>query len=458
MKFFLATLIWFCSHAFSYAQTTCYWRGYGSNDNIDQWANWWTGNPSSGDNLYFDNTGSGSDCGATGRKWAYSNYGSGSWFGEIITFNCSSTIKLYGDNTYAMKFENRSSPDLFEISNSTIGNREGFNLEINPVGSGGVLVSSNVISLDHTGEARTLKVYGGYLLTINAAITDVDGTGGKLELNGPGTVELKGANAYSGATIINDGTIRLMRSGGGTLPSGNTVVINNTGTLRVSSNQTLSSISLNPGGTLIVDAGVTLELSSFSSNGSITNNGTILVNGIPLSVTFSSFTGSIRNGGAHLNWKTYNEFNVAYYEVEKSSNGRDFRSLQKTLSTGRSVYQTLDDQLNAGTNYYRVKAVDNNGKSTYSKILRLDYSAVDNNIRIYPNPSRGELNLGLNIGAGNYQIRMINALGQTVFQQPLNHEGGSRSMPLALPKLNAGIYQVEVSGGVQKFVRSVRIE
>jgi autotransporter-associated beta strand protein len=406
--------------------------------------------------MYFNNTGG--DCGTTGRKWAYSNYGSGSWFGEIITFNCSSTIKLYGDNTYAMKFENNNSPDLFEISNATIGNREGFNLEINPVGSGGVLVSSNVISLDHTGGARTLKVYGGYLLTINGAITDVDGTGGKLELNGPGTVELKGANAYSGATIINDGTIRLMRSGGGTLPIGNTVVINNTGTLRVSSNQTLSSISLNTGGTLIVDAGVTLELSSFSSNGSITNNGTILVNGVPLPVTFTSLTGSIRNGRAQLSWNIADEHNVDHYQVEESNNGIQFRNLAQVDASNRSAYQASDAALNTGANYYRVKAVDIEGKLTYSKIIRLDNNTVDNNIRVYPNPSRGEMTLGLNIAAGNYQIRMINAVGQTVHQQPLTHEGGSRSLPLALPKLNAGIYQVEVRGSVEKYIRSVRIE
>jgi hypothetical protein len=106
-----------------------------------------------------------------------------------------------------------------------------------------------------------------------------------------------------------------------------------------------------------------------------------------------------------------------------------------------------------------VKAVDIDGKLTYSKIIRLDNnSAVDNDIRIYPNPSRGELNLGLNIPAGNYQIRLINAVGQTVYQQPLTHEGGSRSMQLGLPKLSSGVYQVEVRGGVQKHVRTVRIE
>jgi len=179
---------------------------------------------------------------------------------------------------------------------------------------------------------------------------------------------------------------------------------------------------------------------------------------ITLPVTFTSLSGSVRNGQAKLSWHIADEVNVDHYEVEESVDGRRFITFTQVDAASRSNYQATDAQLNMGPNYYRVKAVDIDGKLTYSKVLRLDYSAVDNNIRIYPNPSRGELNLGLNIGAGNYQIRVTNALGQTVFQQPLTHEGGSRSLPLALPKLNAGIYQVEVSGGVEKFVRSVRIE
>jgi hypothetical protein len=159
-----------------------------------------------------------------------------------------------------------------------------------------------------------------------------------------------------------------------------------------------------------------------------------------------------------LNWTIADEHNVDHYQVEESVNGRQFQSFIQVDAASRSSYQTIDAQLHTGANYYRVKAVDIDGKLTYSKIIRLENSAIDQQIRVYPNPSQGELTLGLNIAAGNYQIRVINAVGQIVLQQPLTHEGGSRSMPLGLPKLNAGIYQVEVRGGVQKYVRSIRID
>ncbi|MEI7503777.1 MAG: hypothetical protein WCJ61_10885, partial [Paludibacter sp.] len=77
------------------AQTNYFWKGNGTYDNLDDNGNWWAGSshPSSGDNLYFDNT--------SGIKhWVYSNYGVGSYFNWFISKNGAGGIKLYGDNTY----------------------------------------------------------------------------------------------------------------------------------------------------------------------------------------------------------------------------------------------------------------------------------------------------------------------------------------------------------------------
>lgn len=191
--------------------TDFYWNGNsGTSDNIDQGANWFSGtNPASGDNLYFNNT--------TGsRHWAYSNYGAGSWFNYLITYSGAGGIKLYGDNTYALKFENNSDPSLLELSPSSaaagsreIGNRIGYDLEINPVGAGGILVSCDKISIDNTTAARTLKVYGTNTLNINGIIYEKNGSGAKLQILGAATVVLKGNSTYTGTTTISAGTLQL---------------------------------------------------------------------------------------------------------------------------------------------------------------------------------------------------------------------------------------------------------
>jgi hypothetical protein len=79
------------------------------------------------------------------------------------------------------------------------------------------------------------------------------------------------ANTYSGLTSVNqNATLQLNCSGGGTLPSGNSITVNSGGTLRISSNQTLNNLTINAGGSVIVDANVQLTI-----DGTLTNNGTL---------------------------------------------------------------------------------------------------------------------------------------------------------------------------------------
>ncbi len=106
---------------------------------------------------------------------------------------------------------------------------------------------------------------------------EIQGTGDILK-NGLGNIVLSGANTYTGLTTINAGILQLNKSGGGTLPSGNSITVNNGGILRISSNQTLADLTINSGGTVLIDAGVQLTIT-----GALTNNGTFtLENGATL--------------------------------------------------------------------------------------------------------------------------------------------------------------------------------
>jgi len=239
--------------------TDFFWKGNGASDNIDDNGNWWAGSshPASGDNLYFDNT--------SGIKhWVYSNYGAGSYFNWFITKNGAGGIKLYGDNTYAFKFENYSDGSLLELSPSSavsgsreIGNRIGYDLEINPVGTGGILVSCDKISMDNTTIARNLKVYGAQTLTIDGIIYEKNGSGATLQLLAGATVVLKGNSTFTGATTITSGNLRFNPSStsasyssqvvldGGTLSTTNiatNTILTNSSTLQL--NNSSSTIAL----------------------------------------------------------------------------------------------------------------------------------------------------------------------------------------------------------------------
>ena len=273
--------------------TDRYWSGNGGSDNISDGSNWGGTNPSSGDNLYFNNT-------YGSRHWAYINYSTNSYFGYFITYNNAGGIKLYGDNTYAYKFENNNDGSLLELSPSSaasgsreIGNRIGSDLEINPVGTGGILVSCDKISMDNTTAARNLKVYGSNTLTINGIIYEKNGSGATLQLLGTALVELKGTSTFTGTTTINGGTLKLNASGGA-LKSGNTVTIGG-GTLEITQSQTIGNLTMTSG-TLKVDAGQTLTITgTYSvSGGTIDNQGTIILQG-GSSQTFPGSSATISN-------------------------------------------------------------------------------------------------------------------------------------------------------------------
>ena len=77
-----------------------------------------------------------------------------------------------------------------------------------------------------------------------------------LTKSGTGTITLTGQCTHTGTNTVTAGVLKLNRTGGNTLPSTSSVTVNG-GSLQISTDQTLNSITLTSG-TLIIDPGVTL--------------------------------------------------------------------------------------------------------------------------------------------------------------------------------------------------------
>ena len=96
--------------------------------------------------------------------------------------------------------------------------------------------------------------------------------------SGSGTLTLTGANTYTGLTTVGAGTLRLNRSGGTTIPTTDSCTVTS-GSLQISSNQTLRGLTLASGTTLTVDAGVTLTITgtlTVNTGATISSTGTIV--------------------------------------------------------------------------------------------------------------------------------------------------------------------------------------
>ena len=170
-----------------------------------------------------------------------------------------------------------------------------------------------------------------------------------------------------------------------------------------------------------------------------------------LPITFTSFKAYQQNNNIALDWKVENEFNMKQYEIQKSTNGKDFSSVStvgaKRNNSSSVSYQWVDVNPANGNNFYRVRSVNMDGKVLYSNVMKVSLGNITRDIVIYPNPvTNGILNLQLiNQPKGDYGVRVLNNSGQLLQSILIHHQQGSASQTIQLDqRLAKGYYNLEV--------------
>lgn len=172
----------------------------------------------------------------------------------------------------------------------------------------------------------------------------------------------------------------------------------------------------------------------------------------PLPVSFTDVKAFEKGAGVQIDWSNATESDMSAYVIERSADGINFSVIGQTAPRSNQFdkvsYTYMDAAPLAGTNFYRIKAIELSGKNVYSKALRVDIGRSPKGISLYPNPVRGSvINIGFSGLKGQYSLNVLNTAGQVVYRQNLNHAGGSMSQSLSLPaSLKAGVYNVLISG------------
>ncbi|MGN6494756.1 MAG: T9SS type A sorting domain-containing protein [Agriterribacter sp.] len=163
----------------------------------------------------------------------------------------------------------------------------------------------------------------------------------------------------------------------------------------------------------------TLFTGTATLSGSTSEFGPSISNQIILPVTLLTFTLSPAQDGILLQWTTATEQNNKGFEVERSIDGNDWKRIGFVTSqafNGNSmvklIYRYTDQQPAVGTNYYRIKQVDFDGRFEYSPIRLLQFKG--GNVAIYPNPAKDNITVqGL---TGGETIRIYDATRRKVKQ------------------------------------------
>jgi hypothetical protein len=125
-----------------------------------------------------------------------------------------------------------------------------------------------------------------------------------------------------------------------------------------------------------------------SYTGTLSSSATIT--GIVLPVSWLSFNAQKQANNAILNWEVGNELQSKNYEVQRSINATDYKSVGTLDNTNRGNYSFTDvdvNKLGVDVLYYRIKQTDINGRFIFSDVRTLKLNDRSTEITIYPNPA-----------------------------------------------------------------------
>ncbi|MBS4044495.1 MAG: autotransporter-associated beta strand repeat-containing protein [Chitinophagaceae bacterium] len=171
----------------------------------------------------------------------------------------------------------------------------------------------------------------------------------------------------------------------------------------------------------------------------------------PLPVNITSIKATQKATTVVVDWTVENEVNIKEYEVQKSTDGRNFETLATVKANNSKAYNSIDNTPSEAANYYRVVSIGNDDKKQYSNIVLVKFGVKNSEVAIYPNPIKGNtVNLQLqNIDKGNYELQVINTIGQVLFSKAIQHNGGNATQTVQLPSNVAkGNYVIKLANQV----------
>jgi len=105
-----------------------------------------------------------------------------------------------------------------------------------------------------------------------------------------------------------------------------------------------------------------------------------------LPVELSAFTARTSNCNVTLTWTTETETALAAFDVQYSTDGSSFATLESIAPKGNHSTYTYTHAPAQGRSYYRLRLRDLDGSYAYSMVLTLSMNCNDRSITVYPNP------------------------------------------------------------------------
>ena len=200
---------------------------------------------------------------------------------------------------------------------------------------------------------------------------------------------------------------------------------------------------LDPSGYLWIFGGLTYSLGFGISNDlwryTLTApSSIIMVNG---------FTAQKESQAVTLNWTSTPNQNISSFVVERyDGTVTGYQSIGTVPATGSSLrYSFTDNNPLSGTNFYRIRQVDQSGSAAFSSTAQVDMSQYGTQFSVYQNPVQNVLQLVLQLPAKQKVILRIRDMsGHVLIQQEQTGYAGRGSFAVPIERLNKGTYLIQV--------------
>jgi Secretion system C-terminal sorting domain len=170
-----------------------------------------------------------------------------------------------------------------------------------------------------------------------------------------------------------------------------------------------------------------------------------------LPILLENFTVSGGAAGNLVSW-TAGTNNVANaFEVQRSSDGNNWQDLTTMTATAGNTgsYNYTDADAPSGTNYYRLKLVNDDGTTGYS-IIAIVATRIQPNIHFYPNPFHDMINISATTPF--HHVSLTDIAGRTLWVK--EYASGINSVQIPSAALPQGLYFVSVDGSTSKLVKN----
>ena len=172
-------------------------------------------------------------------------------------------------------------------------------------------------------------------------------------------------------------------------------------------------------------------------------------------VELVSFTSSVSGNNVLLKWNTATELNNQGFDVERAAIPGNWEKIGFVAGSGTTTeprsYSFVDNDLNTGKYYYRLRQVDYNGTFEYSDVIQVEVVvpfdfALEQN---YPNPFNPNTMIRFSVPQNSMvNIKVYNIVGQEVAEIVNDVKTSGRyEISFEANGLASGIYLVKMQAG-----------